>query len=102
MYVIYDDLEKLLNKKKLETWKEQKVQLTIAIVFKNIQDPSKKYILYVKSRNRAMHYGDDVKETIIRLYNTFWENYEYEEENVLRTGSNFVFDSIDLAYVKIY
>ena len=101
MYVIYDDLEKLLNKKKLETWKEQKVQLTIAIVFKNIQDPSKKYILYVKSRNIPMHYGDEVKETIIKLYNSFLENYEYEE-NVLRTGSNFVFDSIDLAYVKIY
>ena len=49
-----------------------------------------------------MPYGDDVKETIIRLYNTFLENYEYEEENVLRTGRNFVFDSIDLAYVKIY
>ena len=48
-----------------------------------------------------MHYGDDVKETIIKLYNTFLENYEYKE-NLLRTGSNFVFDSIDLAYVKIY
>ena len=101
MYVIYDDLEELLNKKKLETRKEQKVQLIIAIVFKNIQDPSKKYILYVKSRHILLHYGDDVKYTISKLYNTFLENYEYEE-NVLRTGNNFVFDSIDLTYVKIY
>ena len=101
MYVIYDDLEELLNKKKLETRKEQKVQLIIAIVFKNIQDPSKKYILYVKSRHIPLHYGDDVKYTISKLYNTFLENYEYEE-NVLRTGNNFVFDSIDLTYVKIY
>ena len=101
MYVLYDDLEELLNKKKLETRKEQKVQLIIAMLFKNVQDPSKKYILYVKSRHIPLHYGDDVKDSISKLYNIFLENYE-NEENVLRTGSNFVFDSIDPTYVKNY
>ena len=57
--------------------------------------------MYAKSRHIPLHYDDDVKDTISKLYNTFLGNYEYEE-NVLRTGSNSLFDSIDLTYVKIY
>ena len=42
-----------------------------------------------------MRAGDDINDVIVKLLESFLENYE-REENILRNGSNFVFECIEL------
>ena len=70
-------------------------------MFRKITDPSDKYTVYVESKNVIMRSGDDTQDIITKIYETFLDNYE-EEENNLRYGSNFVYDSVDLSLVKFY
>ena len=48
---ITPQLKSLINERKNSTQDEQKVQLIIAVIFKNITNPTKKYTLYIKSKN---------------------------------------------------
>ena len=62
-------------------------------------DQIKKRTFYVKSKNREMRSGDNTDDILIKLLESFLENYE-REENILRNGSDYVFDGVDstLAY----
>ena len=62
-------------------------------------DQIKKRTFYVKSKNREMRSGDNTDDILIKLLESFLENYE-REENILRNGSDYVFDGINstLAY----
>ena len=84
----------LINEKKNSTKNEQKVQLIIAAVFRHIMDPTKKYAFYVRSNNIEMRNGDDIDDILNKALESFFENYE-KEENILRNGSYFTFDSVD-------
>ena len=98
---IKSQLIKLINEKKISTKHEQKVQLIIAIVFRHIMDFKKNYTFYVTSKNLEMINGDDAKEIYDKILESFFENYE-REENILRNGSNFVFDRVDVTYVQFH
>ena len=76
-------LFELIDKKKNNTQDEQKVQLIIAIIFRHITDSAKKYTFYVKSKKIDMRAGDDTDEIINKVLDSFFENYE-REENILR------------------
>ena len=76
-------LFELIDKKKNNTQDEQKVQLIIAIIFRHITDSAKKYTFYVKSKKIDMRGGDDTDEIINKVLDSFFENYE-REENILR------------------
>lgn len=84
----------LINEKKNSTKNEQKVQLIIAAVFRHIMDSTKKYAFYVRSNNIEMRNGDDIDDILNKVLESFFENYE-KEENILRNGSYFTFDSVD-------
>lgn len=43
----------------------------------------------------------DTNDILTKLLNSFLENYEYEE-NILRHGSNFIFDSVDFANIQFH
>ena len=45
--------------------------------------------------------GNETNEIIDRLIKSFLSNYQ-EEEKILRSGSNFVFDSVNLLFVNIH
>ena len=89
----------LIKEKKNSTQDEQKVQLTIAIIFKHITNPTKKYTIYVKSKNIEMRTKDDTDDIITKLLESFLESYE-KEENILRNGSGYAFDCVDLALAQ--
>ena len=57
----------LIEKKKNSTQDEQKVQLTIAIIFKHITNPTMKYTIYVKSKNIEVRTKDDTDDIITKL-----------------------------------
>lgn len=99
--IIYPHIKKLLDKKKNDTKKEQKIQLSIAVTFTHITDALNKYIIYIKSKNITMRYAEDTFDIMTKLYDSFLENYE-AEEIILRRGSNFVYDSVDVSFIKIY
>ena len=74
--VIMPQLTELIDKKKRSTQDKQKIQLIIAAIFRHITEPSKKYTIYAKSRNIEMRAGDDTNGIVIKLLDTFLENYE--------------------------
>ena len=98
LYVITLQVAELINEKKKSTQNEQKVQLTIAVIFKHVTDPTKKCTFYVKSENIEMRSGDNTDDITTKLLELFLENYG-KEENILRNGSNYVFDCVDSALV---
>ena len=91
----------LINEKKNSTKNEQKVQLIIAAVFRHIMDSTKKYAFYVRSNNIEMRNGDDIDDILNKALESFFENYE-KEENILRNGSYFTFDSVDITYIQFH
>ena len=84
---ITPQLVNLINKRKNSTQDEQKFQLIMEIIFKHITDPSKKYSIYVKSKNEDFTAGDNTDDIFTKVLESFLENYE-REENILRNGSN--------------
>ena len=50
---------------------------------------------YVRSDNEEIRLGNETPEIITKLIKSFLSNYQ-KEEKILRNGSNFVFDSVDL------
>ena len=47
----------------------------MAIIFKHITDASKKYTIYVKSKNIEMRAGDDTDDILTEVLESFLENY---------------------------
>ena len=80
---------------------EQKIQLIIAIVFKHTTDQTKNYTFYVRSKNIVMLQADDANDIHNKLLDSFFENYE-NEQNILRNGSNYVFDYVDISIMKFH
>ena len=93
--IIIPHLTKLVDEEKNSRQNEQKVQLIIAVILKQITDLVKKYTFYVKSKNIEIRSGDNTNDIITKLLESFLEKYE-REENILRNGSNYVFDCVDL------
>ena len=99
LYINTTQLAELINEKKNSTQSEQKVQLIISVIFKHVMDPTKKCNFYDKSKTIEMRSGDNTDDIIIKLLESFLENYE-REENILGNGNNYVLDGVDstLAY----
>ena len=57
-------------------------------------DQIKKRTFYVKSKNREMRSGGNTDDILIKLLESFLENYE-REENTLKNESDYVFDCVD-------
>ena len=57
-------------------------------------DPTKKRIFCVKSKDIKMRSGGNTDDILIKLLESFLENYE-REENTLKNESDYVFDCVD-------
>ena len=53
------------------------------------------------SHNEEIRLGNETDDIIKRLINSFLNNYQ-KEELVLRNGSDFVFESVNLLSYKVY
>ena len=91
----------LINQKWNSTNDEQKIQLIIVIVFRHTTDSTKNYTFYVRSKNIVMLHADNANDIFTKLLNSFYEKYE-QEQNILRNGSNYVFDYVDLSIIKFH
>ena len=66
----------LINKKKNSTRDEKNVRLIMAIIFKHIAVPKKKYTIYIKSKNIEMITKDDTDDIFTKVLESLLENYE--------------------------
>ena len=93
-------LADLINKKKNDRI-ECKIQLNMGVNFISTDVTGKTHIFYVLSDNEEIRLGNETPEIISRLIESFLTNYQ-KEEIILRNGTNFIFDSVDLLTVRIH
>ena len=98
--MVMSGLALLINKKKNDRT-EWKIQLNMAVNFISTDDAGKILPFCVHSDNEEIRLGKEADNIISSLLKSLLSNYR-EEEKILRTGSNFVFESIDLLAVYIH
>ena len=64
-------------------------------------DPTKARIFYVKSKSIVIRHAENTDDIINKIFESFLENYE-REANILRNGSNYSFECVDLAIVQFH
>ena len=80
MYKITPELTELINEKKNNKRNEQKIQLSMDVSFMHNTNKKKSCTFYVKSDNVEIRLGDNINEIITRIYESFLNNYQKEEQ----------------------
>ena len=86
------------NRDRSNKWK---IQLNMGVNFVSTNDTGEIRTFYVRSDNEEIRSGNETPEIITKLIKSFLSNYQ-EEEKILRNGSNFVFESVDLLSYHIH
>ena len=81
--------------------KEWKIQINMHVNFISSNDTGEIRTIFVWSDNEEIRLGNETDDIIKRLINSFLNNYQ-KEEIILRNGSNFVFESVDLLSYHIH
>ena len=81
--------------------KEWKIQINMSVNFVSSNDTGEIRTIFVWSDNEEIRSGNETDDIIKGLLNSFLNNYQ-KEETILRNGSNFVFESVDLLSYLIH
>ena len=81
--------------------KEWKIQINMSVNFVSSNDTGEIRTIFVGSDNEEIRLGNETDDIIKELINSFLNNYQ-KEEIILRNGSNFVFESVDLLSYHIH
>ena len=100
LYMNMPDLADLINKKN-NNRVECKIQLNVTVNFISTNNTGEIRTFYVKSDNEEIILGNETTDIINSLLKSFLSKYQ-EEQKILRSGSNFVFESINLLHVNIH
>ena len=91
-------LSDLINDHKTKKWK---IQINMHVNFVSSNDTGEIHTIFVWSDNEEIRLGNETDDIIKGLINSFLNNYQ-KEEIILRNGSNFVFESVDLLSYHIH
>ena len=91
-------LSDLINDHKTKKWK---IQINMHVNFVSSNDTGETRTIFVWSDNEEIRLGNETDDIVKGLLNSFLNNYQ-KEEIVLRNGSNFVFESVDLLSYHIH
>ena len=80
---------------------EWKIQINMHVNFVSSNDTGEIRTIFVWSDNEEIRLGNETDDIIKGLINSFLNNYQ-KEEIILRNGSNFVFESVDLLSYHIH
>ena len=80
---------------------EWKLQINMHVNFVSSNDNGENRTIFVWSDNEEIRLGNETDDIIKGLINSFLNNYQ-KEEIILRNGSNFVFESVDLLSYHIH
>ena len=81
--------------------KEWKIQINMSVSFVSSNDTGEIRTIFVWSDDEEIRLGNETDDIIKGLINSFLNNYQ-KEETILRNGSNFVFESVDLLSYHIH
>ena len=81
--------------------KEWKIQINMSVNFISFNDTGEIRTISVWSDNEKIRSGNETNSIIRRLLKSFLTNYQ-NEEKILRNGSNFVFESVNLSSYHIH
>ena len=97
LYKIMPYLSDLINDHKAirNESNEWKIQINMHVNFISSKNTGEIRTIYVRSDNEEIRSGNETDDIIKGLLNSFLNNYQKENE-VLREGSGFVFESVDL------
>ena len=96
-------LQDILNDQKTNSnnSNEWKIQIDMHVNFVSSNDTGETRTSFVWSNNEEIRLGNETDDTIKGLINSFLNEYQ-KEEIILRNGSNFVFESVDLLSYHIH
>ena len=97
--MIIPQLTELINKKNNNN--ELKIQLSIGTNFMHTTDSNKNRTFHVKSDNIEIRLGNNTSNVINELIESFLSNY-LKEEQILRNGSDYTFESIDILGIHFH
>ena len=80
---------------------EWKIQINMHVNFVSSNDNGENGTIFVWSDNEEIRLGNETDNIIKRLINSFLNNYQ-KEEIILRNGSNFLYESVDLLSYHIH
>ena len=103
LYKIMPYLSDLINDHKTirNNSKEWKIQINMHVNLISSNDTGEIRTIFVWSDNKEIRSGNKADDIIKGLLNSFLTNYQ-NEEAILRNGSNFVFESVDLLSYHIH
>ena len=103
LYMIMPYLSDLINKQKnnRDGSNEWKIQLNMGVNFISSNDTGEVRTFLVRSDNEEIRSGKEANHIINGLLKSFLSNYQ-NEEKILRNGSNFVFESVNILYYNIH
>ena len=78
-----------------------KIQINMSVIFISSNDTGNIRTISVGSDNEKIRSGNETNSIIKRLLKSFLTNYQ-NEEKILRNGSNFVFESVNLSSYHIH
>ena len=92
-------LSDLINENKAieNKFNEWKIQINMHVNFLSSNDTGEIRTIFVLSDNEEIRLGNETDDIVKSLISSFLNNYQ-KEEIILRNGSNFVFESVDLPY----
>ena len=91
-------LRELINDHKTNKWK---TQLNMHVNFISSKDTGETRTICVWSDNEEIRSGNETDDIIKKLFKSLLNNYQ-KEEIVLRKGSDFVFESVDLLVYHLH
>ena len=96
-------LQDILNDQKTNSnnSNEWKIQINMHVNFVSSNDTRETRTSFVWSNSEEIRLGNETDDTIKGLINSFLNEYQ-KEEIILRNGSNFVFESVDLLSYHIH
>ena len=89
------------NKATVTSSNEWKIQINMRVNFVSSNDTGEIRTIFVLSDNEEIRSGNETDDIVKRLIHSFLNNYQ-KEEIILRNGSNFVFESVDLLSYHIH
>ena len=87
------------KKKKKTSKNEQKIQLSMGVKFIHTIDREKWRTFHVKGDNVEIRSGSNTDDIVTKLLESFLNKYE-QEENILKNGSNYSFESVDIVLIN--
>ena len=81
--------------------KEWKIQINMHVNFVSSKVTGETDTIFVWSHNEEISYGNETDDIIKGLLHSFLNNYQ-KEEIVLRNGSGFAFESVDILSYHVH